>query len=107
MARGRLVTRGRTSRRTESASSKTERISPKGETIDRYSWDVLSQHRAVRLACGEALLEGREALSPHRAALHEGRAVIQPHRAVISLFRDDRSAFAADISLLAECPKHY
>jgi hypothetical protein len=98
MTRGRLGTRVRTPRRTESASMKTERISAKGERIDRHWRDVLSPYRAVRLECGEVLLEGRETLSPHQAALHEGRAVIQPHRRVLSLFRDDRSAFVEDVS---------
>jgi hypothetical protein len=96
MARGRLGTRGRTSRRTESACTETERISPKGERIDRHSGDVLSLHRAVRFECGEALLEGREALSRHREALCQGRAVLQPYRAVLSPFRDDRSPFRDD-----------
>jgi hypothetical protein len=99
MPRGRPGPPGRTSRRTESGSTKTDRISPIGERIDRHLGDVLSQHRAVRFEYGEVFLEGREALSPHREALHEDRAVIQPHRAVRAPFRDDRSAFVEDLSL--------
>jgi hypothetical protein len=101
MARGRLGIRGRILRSPESASSKTETISPKGERLARHSGDVLSQHRAVRFERGEAFLEGREARSPHRAARHAGRAVIQPCRAVRPRFRDDRSSFVESIALLA------
>jgi hypothetical protein len=96
MARGRLGPRGGSLGGPRQPLAKTERISPKGERIDRHSGDVLSLHRAVRFECGEALLEGREALSRHREALCQGRAVLQPYRAVLSPFRDDRSPFRDD-----------
>jgi hypothetical protein len=46
-------------------------------------------------------MEGRTALSPHRAGLCQGRVVLQPKAAVLSPFRDDRPAFFDDISLFA------